>query len=930
VTTFLLLSLTLVAVVAAPAACQEPADPFAACEAHFTEQPDDWKACGCFYYEARTTGRRQEAAERLAGHLRHEPDNPCLLFYLGSVRAELGEPGSDELLRRAAEGYAERDEITGELYARINLSRRWRAQGRRQDAWVQFDRALEAAQRAGGEMLLTLELERVRLLREDGEDLERLDLLLRDLEPRVLAEGRDDQKRELLLALAQLRYHLGRWDEAESYQRRLLALAESTGDLYTQATARLNLALIHLARPPRRGCRERGVELVREALEAARAAGQLGATAEAQMRLGRLLKGPEARGHLEAAVAAARRAGDPELLASALRTLAAETVEADPEGALRRMGEAEALSQAADSPWAAIYGWADRWRVAWATQPRDEALAQSLATLDLVEGLRDLQRAEEGRVEVFGVWTEAYRWLAGHLLRRAADGGAREDLALGWRTAERMRARELRETRETEATEPVEAGEAEPEERLEVLRRIVAVQRRLLDPQLEGEDRGAAAAELEVLERREAESRPPASPVPRPRPEKRGFAALEEIETALAADEALLAFQTGYWENIYGRFDGGSWLVASSQRGSRVVRLPGRQRLEAAVRAFSRSFGPGGTGPPPGLAESLFDALLAEALDALPPEIHRLVLIPDRALYRLPFAALGRAGEPPLAAGYRLSVAPSATLWLGWRRSAVEPPGAALALADPLPVHAEAAPAAERGWALADPSSLGPLPYARREGRAVVCSLGSSSLLLTGAEAAEARLESLDLSGFGILHFAAHAVLDEQHPRRSAVVLAPGADDEDGLLQPREIARLDLDGKVVVLSACQGASGAVVEGEGPLSLARAFFAAGAQTVVASLWPLRDDEAADLFRDFYRHLAAGASVETALAAAQEEARRRGAEPETWAGVAVFGRGDAVPVPGGRAGWYARGGWPFFLLVLLMLCGLFALLRRIARR
>jgi CHAT domain len=85
-----------------------------------------------------------------------------------------------------------------------------------------------------------------------------------------------------------------------------------------------------------------------------------------------------------------------------------------------------------------------------------------------------------------------------------------------------------------------------------------------------------------------------------------------------------------------------------------------------------------------------------------------------------------------------------------------------------------------------------------------------------------------------------------------------------------------------------------------MSLARAFFQAGARTVVASLWRLRDDEAADFFDRFYRHLGRGASVAAALQGAQVELIDKGAPAASWAGLVVLGDGDVVPLPGGRKG------------------------------
>ena len=118
----------------------------------------------------------------------------------------------------------------------------------------------------------------------------------------------------------------------------------------------------------------------------------------------------------------------------------------------------------------------------------------------------------------------------------------------------------------------------------------------------------------------------------------------------------------------------------------------------------------------------------------------------------------------------------------------------------------------------------------------------------------------------------------------------------DGLLQTREIEALDLAGRVVMLSACYTASGPVLSGEGVLSLARAFFAAGAHAVIGSRWPLRDADAADLIEAFYRYLGRGASLSEALKASQDEARAAGRPASQWAAFVLMGNGDLRPFVG----------------------------------
>ena len=157
-------------------------------------------------------------------------------------------------------------------------------------------------------------------------------------------------------------------------------------------------------------------------------------------------------------------------------------------------------------------------------------------------------------------------------------------------------------------------------------------------------------------------------------------------------------------------------------------------------------------------------------------------------------------------------------------------------------------------------------------------------------------------------------------PQRSAVVLAPGSDNEDGLLQPRDIAGLDLNGKVVVLSTCQSGSGLVQRGEGVMSLARAFMRAGSPAVIGTLWPLRDDEASFLFEAFYRHLSKGKNLSAALQAAQRELIEAGAPERAWAGAVVLGKGRMAPMIPGSV-FTSRG---FLLITGLVLLGLALLL------
>ena len=106
---------------------------------------------------------------------------------------------------------------------------------------------------------------------------------------------------------------------------------------------------------------------------------------------------------------------------------------------------------------------------------------------------------------------------------------------------------------------------------------------------------------------------------------------------------------------------------------------------------------------------------------------------------------------------------------------------------------------------------------------------------------------------------------------------------------------LRLNADLVTLSACDTGSGSVHGQEGAASLVRPFLAAGARSVVASLWAVDDTFSLTLMREFYRRLAAGADVATALRDAKLHMLKNfgpQALPRLWSGVLVYGDGRGV--------------------------------------
>ncbi len=269
----------------------------------------------------------------------------------------------------------------------------------------------------------------------------------------------------------------------------------------------------------------------------------------------------------------------------------------------------------------------------------------------------------------------------------------------------------------------------------------------------------------------------------------------------------------------------------------------------------------------------LFELLL-RPLDRLAGEDSVLVVIPDGALHFVPLAAFWDASRSRFAVErWEISIA----LNVGDYMQAVS----RVKRARPLP---------HRILAVGDPSfdrsafPLDRLAGSEREARAAADAYPARTLLLGDDATVMAFLRAVQEAD--VVHFAGHAVARDDAPSASFLLFA-GA---DGALGAQRVASLRLARtRVVVLSACQTARGAVSWTEGPGSLARAFLEAGVPAVIASLWVLDDAATAALFERLHDALRRGVTPAAALRRAQLDFMRshRGEPARLWAGLQLFG-------------------------------------------
>ena len=235
---------------------------------------------------------------------------------------------------------------------------------------------------------------------------------------------------------------------------------------------------------------------------------------------------------------------------------------------------------------------------------------------------------------------------------------------------------------------------------------------------------------------------------------------------------------------------------------------------------------------------------------------NKLLIIPEAALYRLPFSALLDGEGLFLCKKYSVQMCTSLeTLAIISERPKQVYQGGALVIGNPLVGRV-----CRRGEEV-NPCGL---PGAQREAELVGSLLNTAPLIQRMATKSAVMKR---LSKVSVVHIAAHG-----DPVKGEIVLAPDPDparnnclptEEEYMLTCADIASLSMCARLVVLSCCQTAQGDI-RAEGVVGIARSFLGAGARAVVVSLWAIDDEATLSFMELFYNHLAKqGLSVCQAL-------------------------------------------------------------------
>jgi len=363
---------------------------------------------------------------------------------------------------------------------------------------------------------------------------------------------------------------------------------------------------------------------------------------------------------------------------------------------------------------------------------------------------------------------------------------------------------------------------------------------------------------------------------------------VEEAQALLEGDEAMVAFAwTG--EALY------IWLVRSDSIDFRAV--PETDRLAGLVSELRQSVDlnvpPAGAqaleGQPEtcllrsevrGLEARVFNLCSAHELyrQVLEPfedrldGVSSLIVIPDGPLEELPFSLLVRerpGNDAPawLVRDMAVTLLPTTSSLRVLRTARAGGPDGRdpyLGIA-PGDFRSGDGPAGRRG-------GLAPLPGTLKEVRSLSEILGASSGgTVTGERASEDFVKTAPLQNYRVLSFATHgllagevAKLTDGAIREPALAFAPSDGREDGLLTATEAATLRLNADWLLLSACNTAAASDEFSSGYSGLTRAFFFAGAKSLLVSHWSVDDGSALTLMLETVRGAANGPSRDKASA------------------------------------------------------------------
>jgi CHAT domain-containing protein len=322
---------------------------------------------------------------------------------------------------------------------------------------------------------------------------------------------------------------------------------------------------------------------------------------------------------------------------------------------------------------------------------------------------------------------------------------------------------------------------------------------------------------------------------------------ISQMRQQLAPNQCLLAYFIGKGKLVI--------FVATREQLATCESPEADEQLEILLPLLHAHLQPGGwtdvQRPPQQairrLLHKLYNILIAPIADLLPQQSGNLTIVPYGLLHELPFHAL-YDGEHYLIEQFQVNYLPASNLLQHLKQRKQENAHRSGN------VSLDVKPPLIFGY-----SSNKQIKRTIDEGRMLAEILDGRCYLES-----EATIDRLieQAPGSSIIHIATHGQARLDAPNFACVLLA------NGQFNAIDAFNLDLKGcRLVTLSGCETGKALVGGGDEQLGLGRAFLAAGAESLMMSLWPVEDNATNDLMKLFYQRLLRGDSRVQALRAAQ---------------------------------------------------------------
>ncbi len=724
--------------------------------------------------------------------------------------------------------------------------------------------------------------------------------------------SRDKQNVGVFLGNIGLYYRrIGNSAQAIDYYRQAIQFAQESKRPESQATFLTNLGVVHAelnAYPEAKNCFDRAIEITRQLRNPALESAALSELANLYFKQ----KDYQAALRTQSeALQLAHKVQSPLRQGNSLNSLGALHFRmSNWQEARRSYEEALELSAKFDMPqvlWQAHSGLAAVYDQQGERGKAQDHYRQAIAAM---ENIRALLGGADEKAGYFQDKVEVHKKLIAALLKPVGNGFERSGAEEAFHIAERARARALADLLAEAAAnleQTLSPGLQQSKQSLD--QRIIELNKQLLKERTAATEKQNRARLVELEKKQGDVDKELAAWVQEVRQQNPSFADLKYPEPLnLPEAQRLLDDRTILLSYVLG--EDASYLFAVGRQQYQVARLPAAAaRLRGQVTELLGAIKGQDARLERRLASTLYSELLGpvDELKLWQGKKH-VIIVADDALHRLPFEVLLQPDTKQyLVERLAISYAPSVTVLASLQRER-------RALADQQDFLAFANPVYEERGAAQDNSviagvlrgtgdgqqwRLKSLRNSRKEAEEIAKLFApQKATVLLGAEASEEAVKTRpDVSASRVLHFSAHGLVNEDLPRFSSVVLSlpqretKTASGEDGFLSAYEIFNLKLNAELVTLSACDTGLGKEVKGEGLMSLVRAFMYAGSQSVLATLWKVDDESAANLMIDFYWHWQQGKLTKAeALRQAQIKAIRMGSAPKFWAPFALIGRAD----------------------------------------